>query len=552
MWRDQVADTLRVAAESAGFEVERADVRRAKRASVGWARADYTSALPRTLAARANLSPHEVARRLLGELDSVPNCIMSEENGFLNVRLSDTALRDGVARALREGDAFGASDALRGENINVEFVSADPTGPLSFEAARGAFGGESVCRLLELAGARVSREFFLNDDETSHKLRLLGESVGAFYAAMLENRKPTLPEGALRDAWVQNVGERIARNEGSAFATLPTGERALIFARRAREAAVSSQRATLSKLGIRFDEWTSETAVLSEGRVTSTLSRLRERGYATERDGALWLRATAFGDSSDRPLVRANGRPTYLAVDIAYHLFKIERGFTRVIDVWTREHAPYFERTQAALRALGADVSRVEVLLCAGARASRDGALVSQGAGGAFTLDEGLQECDSDALRFAMLMRPMSEPLDVDLEFCARDDEANPSYGARLLPARLRMLLEASVSGGVAADVGVVNPGIVSRASQAATPSEPERDLMRLIAVWPDEALSAARKRAPQRIASYLMELVEAAQQLAREGFHADSPERTNILRAAQITSSNALRVLGVTVNTRF
>jgi arginyl-tRNA synthetase len=244
-----------------------------------------------------------------------------ERNGFLNFHMNDELLKQATERALREGERFGAGTALAGKRMVVEFVSADPSGPLPFGLGRIAAVGDAVCRLLTLQGANVTREFYLNDDQTSAKMRLLGESIASHYLSALgQEHEP--PEGILNDRFVRDIADTIAREDSSKYLLLPDEERSALFAQRARDTAVAAQKAVLTRFGVAFDVWTSEAALAREGRVEAALHKLRERGHVYTRDGAEWLRTTQFGDEADRVLVRANGRPTYLASDIAYHVLR--------------------------------------------------------------------------------------------------------------------------------------------------------------------------------------------------------------------------------------
>ncbi len=536
-------------------------------------RGEFSSNIALALAARVGIAPRELAQRLAPRAAA---CLgwtgdVTAANGFLNFGMNDEFLHSQIGRAMEGGERWGAGAALAATRILVEFVSAEPNGPLPLGAARIAALGDALCRILALQGADVTREFYLNDDASNSKMRLLGESVAAHYgAAFGHDIEP--PEGALDDAFVRGVAAGIARDEGDIHLRLPENERTAAFARRALQAAVARQKQTLHDFGVNFDVWTSEQALRDEGRVEATLNTLRERGHLFERDGAQWLRTSAFGDEADRPLLRPTpdapaGKPTYLASDIAYHAFKMERGFDRIINIWTVEHRAYVGRTHAALRAAGCDAERVEVVLCEGVRWLRDGTPVQRGRdGGAFTLDEALAELDRDTLRFWLLLRDWDAVAQVDDELASRDDEINPAYAARLVPARLSTMLgelearAASESASETANVG------------SATPlwSEEERNLARLVALWPDTVETAALRREPQRVAHFLSAIAATVRALlaasrpdsanASAGAAAqaeEGPQRTQsqkaklearieLLCAARVTAVNALRALGM------
>lgn len=512
----------------------------------GGARFDFTSNIALALAARSGIAPRGLARRIAARLDWPGR--VEEANGFLNFTMDDEFLRSQVERALREGERWGAGAALEGTRIVVEFVSAEPNGPLPFAAGRIAAMGDALCRILASQGASVTREFYLNDAASSSKMRLLGESVAAHYLAAFGHEVEP-PEGALDDAFVREVAAALAREDGAAHALRPESERSADFARRALQAAVARQKQTLHDFGVHFDVWTSEQALRDEGRVEATLHTLRERGHLYEREGAQWLCTTAFGDEADRPLVRADGKPTYLATDIAYHIFKMERGFDRLINIWTVEHRAYVARTHAALRAAGCDDARVEVVLCEGARWLRDGTPARRGRDdGPFTLDEALAELDRDTLRFWLLTRDWDDVASVEVELASRDDETNPAYAARLAPSRLDTML-----GEIEAHTAPSPQPTQAPAPNSQLPiqwSDEERNLARLVALWPDAAETAALRREPQRVARFVGEIADAVRALLAAARPVEEETkleaRGRLLRAARVTATNALRVLGM------
>jgi arginyl-tRNA synthetase len=328
------------------------------------------------------------------------------------------------------------------------------------------------------------------------------------------------------------LGKSLAQSEGNKYLLVPEAERAATFAHLARDEAVALQRRVLERLGVRFDVWTSESALKNEGRIDNALKKLRERGLIEERDGAQWLRTTQFGDEADRVLVRSNGRPTYLASDIAYHIFKNERGFHRLLNVWTGEHKPYIERTRAALQASGCDAEKLEVLTCESARLLRDSRPISRGANGdSFSLDEALNTLDSDTLRFYFVRQSMDERVAIDDEIARRDNETNPAYAVRLLPSRLQTIIGEMQSRG---------------AAKANEYSNEEREVVRLVALWPDTVANAAEERAPHRVASFLLDLSNATREVLKAS-RPDAPgANVEVLQAAQVVVQNALSILGM------
>lgn len=494
------------------------------------AHGDYTCNIALVAAAQNRISPHALALQLL---DALPNDIFSvtARKGFLNFRMNDATLQSHLQVALSQGTNYGHSQQLAGKRVLVEFVSADPSGALPFAMGRMAAVGEAICRLLASQGANVTREFYLNDDETSAKMRLLGESVASHYLdALGQNHEP--PEGLISDSFVRELGVRIAREDGNKYLLIPESERASNFAHRARDEAVALQRRVLERIGVRFDVWTSESALKNEGRLELTIAKLRESGLLHERDGAQWLRTSQWGDEADRVLVRSNGRPTYLASDIAYHVFKNERGFDLLLNIWTGEHKSYIERTKAALSAAGCDAQKLEVLTCEGARLLRDGRPITRSASGdSFSLDEALNNLDADTMKFFFLRQNPDERVVIEDEIARRDEESNPAYAVRLLPARLQTMISGAQATNATKDIEYSNE---------------EREVARLVALWPDTIQNAANERAPHRVAAFLLDLANATRNVLKSS-RPDAPgANIEVLQAAQVVAQNALQVLGL------
>lgn len=496
------------------------------------ARGEYFSNIAFVLAAKIKDTPQNVAEKLQsGFIVAGVDCMASK--GFLNFRMNDETLHHSITCALSEGDRYGASDALQGQRINVEFVSADPTGPLQLAHGRIAVAGDALCRLLALAGANVTREYFLNDNEKSSKLRLLGESVAAHYNRSF-GRDEEAPEGMLDDAFVRGVAARLAKHNGESFFLRSREERLAVFAHEAREAAVESQKETLRELGVAFDVWSSESALGQEGRIAAILERLQSAGYLYEKGGALWLKTTDLGDEADRTLRRANGEYTYLASDIAYHAYRFERGFDQLVNIWTAQHQQYLARTHAALLAAGYPAENLHVLVCENTQLLRDGS--AQDGERELTLNDVLREVEAPSLRFLWLLPEWNEFVGIELESARRDDESNPAYAARLVPSRLKTLADAAAALPAGDDVQW---------------NEAERQLARLIAIWPDEAAQAAQERRPQRVARFVLELADVVRLLLTE-MRPSRNTSVELLRAGHVVAVNALRALGIEARDRF
>lgn len=475
------------------------------------------------------------------------------ERGFVHFSMNEQEQNGALERARHSGEEFGRGDSLRGQRVNVEWVSSDPSGPLSAQAARIALSGEALCRLLEAHGAQVTREYFQNDDLGSSKARALGESVLAWYRSAFEGEGDLEEDpSVLSSEWVRSVAREAVREDGSKWLLAPGEEARAHFALRARDAALASQRASLSALGVRFDVWTSEAALLEQGLVQSMLDRLKAGGQLEERAGSAWLKTSSRGDEADRPLVR-RGRPTYLATDIAYHNYKFSRGFGRLINIWTSQHRPYVARTKAALELAGMDADAVQVLACEGVRPRRDGIAIA-GEGSGVSADQLLEDVPADALKYFLIVPHWEDVAVLEVEVATRDEESNPAYAIQLLPSRLTMLLselEARVD--YTSRTQPIAENFVGWTSG-------EKSLRRLVALWPDESEAAAQNLEPQRIARFALELAQAAREdlastRASTTFERPAEElaaRLALLQAARVVARQALHILNIAPREQF
>ena len=508
---------------------------------------EFSSNAPLQAARALRQSAGQIGQTLLTQLEPTFKGRIELVAGRLNFFMSDYSIVESLERATREGAHYGSGDALRGQRILVEYVSSDPTGPLPFAAGRRAVIGEAICRLLEEQGARVTREFYLNDATTSSKNRLLGEGVANYYLKAFGQDSPA-PDGAFDNAFVRSVAAELTRRDGAKWLNSSASERVAACSAAALQAAIESQRATLEKLGTRFDDWVSETGMMNDGRVAAAIELLKSRGNTYENAGALWLKTSDFGDSADRVLQRGDGSSTYFAGDIAYHLWKAERGFDAVINVWNSTHELYVKRTQAALKAAGVADEKFEFIIVNGAALKRDGVPLRMGLSGSeILMNEELQEMDGDRLKFFFARIEPGKTAEVDIETVARDDENNPAYAVQLLPSRLaRLTREAQ---GRSSE----NAGAKIEASEVEW-SAGERELARLVTLWPDTAHEAAARRAPALVANFVLELANATRDLLAATAPSSAPNavRLELLRAAGFVAAAALKMLGIAARDRF
>jgi arginyl-tRNA synthetase len=473
-----------------GRELEGVTLERPPKAEFG----DYSTNVALLLAPRLAVTPREAAQRLGGELQRLVGKELERFEvagpGFVNLFLADGWHGRALVAILEAGESYGAGGAGRPERILVEFVSANPTGPMHVGHARNAAYGDALARLLALHGHDVTREFYVND--AGSQVAKLGESINA--AA----RSWEIPEGGYRGEYVGELAERI---EGA-------GEREPAeLGKAAVGLMVEGMRASLEAFGVgEFDRWQFESE-LHEGspsRVEHTLELLEQGGHTYRSEGALWLRTTAYGDDKDRVLVRSNGEHTYFASDIAYHLDKRERGYQRQIDVWGADHHGYVARMKAAYVALGGDEGHLEMLIMQLVHLLREGerAQMSKRAGEFVTLEDLVREIGVDAARWFLLSRSHDTTIDLDLDLAREQSSENPVYYVQYAHARIAsMLTKAGVERVAAA---------LEQRGVADKPLHPsERALIKRLLGFPGEVEDAARRRAPHRIAAYSLLLAQ-------------------------------------------
>jgi arginyl-tRNA synthetase len=447
---------------------------------------DYSSNAAMLLAAPLGEAPRDVAARLGAELERELGADSSLERvdvagpGFVNLFLSDEWYRRAMARLGTAGASLGPAPTASPERILVEFVSANPTGPLHVGGGRHAAYGDAIVRLLEAVGHEAEREFYVND--AGGQVQRFAASI----AARMTGAEP--PEDGYEGQYVAELAERLREEGVDPAATDELGRRGVAL-------ILEGVRATLDRFGVGFDNWVSERDLYAAGEVEVALEELERRGHTYRSEDALWLRSTEFGDDKDRVLVRAGGEPTYLAADVAYHRDKLERGFGRLIDVLGADHHGYAPRLRAALAAIGADPERLEALIMRLVHIVESGerAQMSKRSGDFVALDELIDDIGVDATRWFMLWRSHDTTVDLDLDLARRESSDNPVYYVQYAHARIASILRKA--GGAAGEAGVPTPG---------TALEPaERDLVKRLLEFPEEVREAAARRAPHRICAY-------------------------------------------------
>jgi len=505
---------------------------------------DFATNVALVLAKRVGRPPREVAEAVVRHLPDAPFVAAAEVAGpgFVNFRLTSDWLHDALREVARAGEGYGRAEP-HGRRVQVEFVSANPTGPLHIGHARNAALGDALARLFEAAGWIVEREYYFND--TGGQMDRFGASVEARYLQLL-GRDAEVPEDGYHGTYLTDLAREILDEEGPGFAELPPAER---FERMREEGAgrvLAQIERTLERFGVRFDSYLSERALAERGEIEAAIERMRATGTVFESEGAVWFRSTGFGDDKDRPLMRSNGTHTYFGADCAYLVDKFERGFDHLVYVWGADHHGDIARVRGAAEALGYGGERVEFVIYQWVSFLRDGVPVpmSKRAGTFVTLDELIDEVGTDAARFHLLMFGSDVAMSFDIDAVKRQSLDNPVYYVQYGHARIASILRKAAERGVQ-----MRP--IAEADLSLLGTESELEVLRAIADVPAQVAAAAEFRAPHR-------LTHAAQDLAAR-FHrfytecpvlSDDAELTQarlwLCRGAKQAIANLLGLLGV------
>jgi arginyl-tRNA synthetase len=468
---------------------------------------DFATNVAMSLARVARMAPRAIAEIIVGCVDkgALIGSIDVAGPGFINVRLSDSTLHSILRTVRTERDQFGRAKSPLDTRILVEFVSANPTGPLHIGHGRGAVVGDAVASLLEAAGYQVEREYYIND--VGNQMRMLGMSLHARVQAELGN-EIGLPEGGYQGEYLIPIAQDFVATHGDSLRGVAFEEQQELFINHAKDTILEEIKIDLAHLRISYDTWFPERSLHDSGDVEGAIAELKTRDIIYDRDGAAVFRTTDFGDEDDRVVVRGDGRPTYFAADIAYHRNKISRGFDRVINIWGADHHGYIARVKASLEATGIAPERLEILLIQFVGLVRDGVKVkmSTRSGQFEELRVITDEVGADAVRFFFLMRRHDSHQEFDLEVAKRRSMDNPVFYVQYGHARLCSILRKATA---------ENVEIPERASQAALDTlilPEERQLILAISEYPHVIQRAALAREPHQIAFYLMETIK--------GFH--------------------------------
>ncbi len=463
--------------------------------------------------------------------------------GFINFYLKSDWLYTMLADILGQGLNYGNSFSGAGQRVQVEFVSANPTGPLHVGHGRGAAVGSALVNLLKAAGYAVASEFYIND--AGNQIDNLAASVNARYEELLGNRVE-FPENGYHGQDIIQTAQGIIDQDGDKHLNSSVEERLAFFKTVALNEKLVALKTDLAAFNVEFDVWFSECTLHQSNALGETCKVLQDNGFIYEKDGALWLKSTAYGDDKDRVVIRDNGIPTYLAADIAYHRNKLERGFAKLINIWGADHHGYICRVKAAIASLGYSAEQLEVLIVQMVSLYRDGQLVkmSKRTGQSVTLSELIEEVGTDAARFFFIMRSLDSQLDFDLDLAKSRSNENPVYYIQYAYARIASIFRQL------AEVGITFDDVDNTKLSLLT-SDCEIDLIKKIGEYQEEIADAAKERAPHRIARYAHDLAGLFHtfynQCRINGVDEDLQRaRMALVKAVQTTISHALGILGI------
>ena len=417
--------------------------------------------------------------------------------GFINFYLNPDWVYDMLARIVEAGENYGNLPKASDEKIQLEYVSANPTGPLHVGHGRGAAVGSALANLLKAAGYDVEQEYYIND--AGNQMNNLARSVNARYLELL-GKEIEFPEDGYHGHDIIDTAQRIINKYGDRFLQMEEAERLEEFKTIAYQEKLAALKEDLERFNVRFDVWFSEKTLHEANKIKEACDRLLEKGYMYEQDGALWLKSTAFGDDKDRVVIRDNGVPTYFAADIAYHANKFGRGFDRVINLWGADHHGYIARMKAAMQCMGYQPEQLEILILQMVRLLRDGQEVkmSKRTGQSVTLNELIDEVGTDAARFFFVMRSIDSQLDFDLDLAKKKTNDNPVFYVQYAHARICSIMRQVAEAGIK---------VQGKGDYKLLTEPVEVDLIKKLGEYPEMLATAAKERAVQQVAHYVYDL---------------------------------------------
>lgn len=494
----------------------------------------------------AKKNPRQIAEAILEHIDVKKASIEKAEiagPGFINFTLNKSYLYPVIEQVYAQGEDYGRVQLGQGQRVQVEFVSANPTGSLHLGHARGAAVGDALCNILDFAGYEVTREYYIND--AGNQVENLCKSIEARYLQAL-GQDAEMPEDGYHGEDIKGFAKELVAEKGDSLLSMDPGERTAFFRSYGLEKELGKIKRDLARFRVHFDEWFSETSLYEKGLVEASLDELKAKGQVYEQDGATWLRTTEYGDDKDRVLVKNDGTYTYLTPDIAYHRDKYNRGYDRMINIWGADHHGYIPRMKAAMQAIGNDPDKLTVLIAQMVSLFQNGEKVkmSKRTGKAVTMEDLMEEVGIDAIRYFFTMRSMDSHLDFDMDLAISTSNENPVFYVQYAHARICSIYRQAEEQGVAllplseVDLTVLN-------------TEHEYDLLRKIGELPEEIATAAAGYAPHRMIRYVYDLASLfhsyykAQRVITEDA-AQTQARFALLGAVRTVIANVLRIVGV------
>lgn len=506
---------------------------------------DYATNMAMQLARIAKKAPRVIAEGIVSHFDKTKASISKLEiagPGFINFYMDNAYLTELIPSILKAGKDYGRTDFGGGKKVQVEFVSANPTGNLHLGHARGAAVGDSLCNILDRAGYDVSREYYIND--AGNQINNLAYSLEARYFEALGKEKEMPQDGYFGQDIVQ-FGKDLAEEYGDKWLSGDEKERFEFFRQYGLTKELAKIKQDLGEFRVEFDEYYSETSLYESGKIDKALDKLKAAGVVYEEDGATWFRTTDFGDDKDRVLIKNDGSYTYLTPDISYHQDKLDRGFEKLINIWGADHHGYIPRMKAAIQALGYDRDQLDVLIIQLVSLFQNGEKVkmSKRTGKAVTLKDLMEEVGVDATRYFFAMRSSDSHLDFDMDLAVSKSNENPVFYVQYAHARVCSMLRQGAEMGLSYD-GELDLSQIS--------SEKEFELLKKLGEFPAAIEEAAEKMLTHRMTNYVFELASAlhsfynAERVLDAENKVKSTARYALMKATQITIENALKIVGV------
>jgi len=516
---------------------------------------DLTTNIVMLLAKSTGKSPRALAQEITGALHLDPGTVTRVEiagPGFINFHFADSFFTRRIGIVVGQGERFGRSNIGEGKKTQVEFVSANPTGPLSVGHGRQAAIGDTIATLLEWTGHTVIREYYYNN--AGRQMRKLAESTYARYRQLSDPGYP-FPDDGYQGDYIREIAESLNKEQGEALASLDQ-EKALQVCQAASERTLfEAIKNVLARMGVRFDVFFNEDSLYRDGTINEVVETFRKKGLAYDKDGAVWLKTTALGLDQDRVIVKSTGEPTYRLPDIAYHRSKFQRGFELIVDIFGADHIATIPDVLAGIEALGYDRQRVKVVIHQFVTLLRDGLQVkmSKRAANFVTLEELIDEAGPDAVRFFFVMRAVSSHLEFDLNLAKAQSEKNPVYYLQYAHARVASILRFAESEGL---LKPNDPAGFKSAQTGLLKEQSEVALAKLLLEFPEVVRSASGAFEPHWLPEYLSDVATAFHKFYHE-HRVVTPDgdlslaRLALCRCAQIVLGNGLRILGISAPER-